>query len=419
MLKRMAFAKHERAVIVLLLLVNILNFIDRQLPYILVDAIKNDLHLSDAQIGLMAGVVFAVVYSLATIVLAQMADRFSARWVIVVALSFWSLATALSGVAQNFSQLIAVRSAVAAGEAGSTPSGHAVIARAISVERRGLALALFSLGVPIGSMLGLMLGGWINDAMGWREAFFVVGLPGVIVAFLSWRMLPETQPRTAVRPKPHRLADTLRHLFALRSFTHMTAASTLFAIGAYAMNVFAPAFLMRTYAMDSAEAGAALGLASGIGGLIGTFVGGVLADSLGRRDPRWRQLIPALGLALCVPTALGAWLAPNGVVSVGLLTLVNLLGLLYFAPTFAAVQMLVPDEIRATAAAVLLFALTLIGSSVGPYVIGWVSDMLTPTFGSLSLRYALCLLAVTMAWSAWHFFLAARALPHDLAQRGT
>lgn len=125
-------------------------------------------------------------------------------------------------------------------------------------------------------------------------------------------------------------------------------------------------------------------------------------------------MIPAIGMALCVPVALGAWLVPHAMLSLVLLTFVYGLGLLYFAPTFAAAQLLVPDDIRAMAAAVLLFCLTLVGSSVGPFVIGWVSDLLAPNVGALSLRYAMCLLAITMAWSALHFYFAARALPTDI-----
>lgn len=401
-----------------LLLVNILNFVDRQLPYILVDSIRSDLGLTDAQIGLMAGVAFAVVYSFAGLPLARLADRFGARGVITASLAFWSLATAVSGFAQNFVHLILARAGVAAGEAGSTPAAHALISRTYAANRRGLVLAIFSLGVPIGSMLGLMLGGWINDTVGWRQAFFVVGFPGVLVALLAWLFLPRTSVGPKSEPAPHsNFMASVQILFRMRSFRHMAAASSLFAIGSYAMNVFAPAFLMRTHAMSSAQAGLWLGIVSGLGGLVGTFAGGALGDWLGRGDPRWRQWVPAIGMAVCVPIALAAWLAPQPAVSLVLLALVYLLGLLYYAPTFTAAQLLAPDDMRATAAAILLFCLTLVGSSVGPYVVGWVSDWLAPTYGALSLRYALCLLAFTMAGSALHFFWAARALPADLVAR--
>lgn len=413
-MKIQPFVGRGLLIVIVLLLVNILNFVDRQLPFILIDAIRRDLHLNDAQIGLMAGVSFAVVYSFAALPLAWAADRFSAKWVIAISLAFWSLMTAAGGVANNFGQLLLARAGVAAGEAGSTPAAHALIARLFPDQRRALVLAIFSLGVPIGGTIGLALGGWINDVAGWREAFFFVGLPGLAVAALVWFVLPNVGRDHVEKTQRTSYPAAVKFLFKLRSFRHMAAASALFAIGSYAMNVFAPAFLMRTHEMTAAQAGLGLGLASGIGGLIGTFAGGMLADVLGRRDPRWRQWVPAIALALCAPVALGAWLAPSAAVSMVLLTLVYMLGLMYFAPTFSAAQSLAPDEIRATASAVLLFCLTIVGSSVGPYVIGQVSDHLVPQFGHLSLRYAMCLLSVTMAWSALHFFFAARALKEDL-----
>lgn len=413
-MKLRPFAGRGLVILIVLLLVNILNFVDRQLPFILIDAIRAELKLSDAQIGLMAGVSFAVVYSFAALALAWAADRFSARWVIGLSLAFWSLMTAAGGVAQNFFHLLLARAGVAAGEAGSTPAAHAMIARLYSDERRALVLAIFSLGVPIGGTIGLALGGWINDAWGWREAFFFVGLPGLIVAILAMIVLPKGSSASAPGVARTPYGSAMVFLFRLRSFRHMAAAASLFATGSYAMNVFAPAFLMRTHVMTAAEAGLALGLISGIGGLIGTFAGGMLADTLGKRDTRWRQWVPAIAMLLSTPIALGAWLAPDPWVSMILLTFVYLLGMMYFAPTFSAAQSLAPDEIRATASAVLLFCLTIVGSSVGPYVIGWVSDLLTPRFGHLSLRYAMCLLAITMLWSALHFFLAAKALKEDL-----
>ncbi len=405
-------------ILVVLLLVNILNFIDRLLPSILVDSIRADLGLTDAQIGLMAGVAFAVIYSFSGVALARLSDRRSARNVMSLALAFWSVATALSGLAQGFAHLFIARAGVAAGESGSTPAGHALIARVFPASRQALALAVFSLGVPIGSTLGLMLGGWINDTFNWRAAFCVVGLPGLLVAGLVRLCIPDPPHQSPQRTPVEALGGTLRFLFALRSFRHMAAASSLFAIGSYAMNVFAPAFLMRVHHMSATRAGFALGVASGIGGLIGTFAGGMLGDWFGRDDPRWRQGIPAIGLALSAPTALGAFLVPDPTLSLLLLTGVYLLGLLYFAPTFAAAQLLVPDSIRASTSAVLLFFLTLIGASVGPYVVGLASDLLVPRFGALSLRYALCLLPLTMGWAAVHFLLAARALPADFARHG-
>jgi predicted MFS family arabinose efflux permease len=398
----------------LLLLVNVLNFVDRLLPSVLVESIRRDLHITDTQIGLIGGLAFAVIYSFASVGLARIADRWSPRSVVALSLGVWSFATAVSGVTQSFMQLFLARASVAAGEAGSTPAAHAIIARAYPPERRSLVMAIFSLGVPIGAMIGLAMGGWINDELNWRAAFFVVGLPGLIVALLVRFVVPDP-PHQHSEGGAQRFWSTLRSLFGLRSFRHIAIASSLFAIGSYAMNVFAAAFLIRTHHLTAARAGAAFGFAFGVGGLVGTFAGGTLADWLGRRDPRWRQGVPAVGLLLAAPVSLVAFTASSLTISWICLTLTYCFGLLYYAPSFACVQSLVRDGFRATAAGVLLFCLTLIGASVGPWFVGFVSDLLKPTYGVLSIRYAMSLLPLTMLWSALHFYLAARALPADLA----
>ena len=184
-------------VLCLLLLVNVLNFVDRLLPSVLVEAIRRDLHISDTQIGLIGGLAFAIIYSFASVGLARIADRWSPRSVVALSLGVWSFATAISGVTQSFAQLFLARASVAAGEAGSTPAAHAIIARVYPPDRRALVMAIFSLGVPIGAMIGLSMGGWvINDALNWRAAFFVVGLPGLVVALLVRWVVPDPPHRS-------------------------------------------------------------------------------------------------------------------------------------------------------------------------------------------------------------------------------
>jgi predicted MFS family arabinose efflux permease len=400
----------------LLMLINVVNFIDRQLPFILIGAIKADLKLTDSQIGLMAGLSFAVIYSFAALPLAHAADRWSPRWVLVFSLATWSAMTALSGLASSFTYLVLSRAGVAASEAGCTPSAHALVSRLIAPSRRALALALFSIGVPIGSTIGLMLGGWINDVANWRTAFFVVGLPGLMIAVVAGLALPKSAPARSAEVGSQRFSTTLRQLLALRSFRCMAIASALYASGSYAINVFAPAFLMRVHGLTAAQAGLHMGVVFGVGGLAGTFAGGVLADWLARRDESWRQRLPAIGQWVSLPTALAAWLTPDLNLATLFLTISYLAGLLYFAPTFAAAQLLAPERGRAMATAVLMFCLTLVGSSVGPLFVGWLSDALAPAFGRLSLRYALCSMAVTIALSAVFFHIAARAFPTDLSK---
>ena len=403
--------------IILLMLVNVVNFIDRQLPFILIEAIKTDLKLSDTQVGLLAGLAFALIFSLASLPLAYLADRWSPRHMLAVTLAAWSMLTALTGFAGNFAGLLAARMGAAAGEAGCAPSAHALIARAFPAERRALVLAIFSLGVPIGAMVGLILGGLINDLANWRTAFFIIGFPGLLLALVAWLVLPNTEAAPHPSGASRGFLSGMRHLLSLSSFRHMVAGSSLYASGSYAINVFAAAFLIRVHGLTTAQAGLCFGLAFGIGGLIGTFLGGVLSDTLGKRDPKWRQLVPAIGQLLSFPTAIGAWLTSSVTLSVILLALSYVFGLLYFASSFAVAQSLAPDRIRASAAAVLGLFLTLVGASVGPMTVGWVSDLLTPRFGKLSLRYALCTMGITILWSAWHFYRASRALPADLARK--
>ena len=401
-------------VLCLLLFANILNFVDRLLPSVLVESIRHDLHLKDTEIGLIGGLAFAVIYSFAGVGIARIADRSSPRWVIAISLGLWSFATAVSGLAQNFTQLFLARASVAAGEAGSTPAAHALIAGTYPRDRRSSVMAIFSLGVPIGAMLGLTMGGWINDALNWRAAFFVVGLPGLALAVLIRLFVPDPPHQVSAGRSVDKFWSTLRSLFALRCFRHMVAACSLFGVGSYSLNIFTAAFLIRTHHLTATRAGAAFGFAFGVGGFLGTVVGGTLADWLGQRDVRWRLGVPALGVLISVPAAFVAFTSPSLTVAVICLMLTYLFGLAYYAPTFACLQSLVPDRARATAAGILLFFLTLIGASVGPWLVGFMSDMLAPQYGVLSLRYAMILVPATMLWSALHFFLAARALPADL-----
>lgn len=402
-------------VIILLVAVNAANFIDRQLPFILIESIKRDLRLTDGQVGLMAGLGFAVVFSCSALILARVADRWSERHMVALTLGVWSLMTTLSGLANSFGAMFAARLGVAASEAGCNPAAHAYIARAFAPDRRAFILALFSLGVPIGSMTGLVLGGWINDAFGWRTAFLLVGTPGLLLAIAAWLAMPSL-PRPTEGVQDTGMLMGFRLLFGMRTFRHMAAGCGLYACGSYAMNVFASAFLIRIHGLSAAQAGLGFGITFGVGGLVGTLLGGLLADTLGKRAPRWRLLIPAVGQLLSLPTLAAAWLVSDALASIVLIGFGYAFGLLFFAPTFAVAQSLAPDHMRASASALLGFCLTLAGASIGPTVVGWASDWLRPTYGVESLRYALSLMSITIMLSAWQFFAASRHAARDLAR---
>ncbi|HMO69777.1 MAG TPA: MFS transporter, partial [Novosphingobium sp.] len=371
--------------------------------------------LGDTQLALLTGVSFAVVYSIAALPLARLADRHQPRFILAGSLALWSVMTALSGLAANFVQLLACRMGVAAFEAGSTPAAHALIARSVRADRRAWGLAVFSLGVPIGSMAGLALGGWINDRLGWREAFLIVGLPGVILAAACALFLPRLAPAAQTGAPQASFGSVLSGLWRLRSFRNMTLGNTFYATASYGVNAFAPAFLMRAHELSSTRSGFLMGFVYAVGGIVGTLGGGVIADRLSRRDEAWRLRVPAIGQALALPTALGAWFVADVHLSVVLMTLAYLFGLFAFAPSFSAAQSLVPDGIRATTSAVMLFVMTLVGSSLGPLAVGAISDALAGSTGALSLRYALAALSLATVLSGLFFFLASRQLAGEVA----
>ena len=404
-------------IMTVLLLVNILNFVDRQIPFILAESIKRDLQLSDTQIGVLGGIAFAVVYSTLGIPLARLGERIGRVWVLSGSLLVWSMLTALGGLAQNYIQLVGTRLGVAAGEAGSTPTAHSLISSYFPPGHRGVPLAIFSLGVPLGTMLGLFAGGWISQIWTWRQAMIAVGVPGLLLALVTIFTLREPPLSNEAKQDPDiSLLQTLMALLKKRSFRHMAAGIAVYSMGANATIVFTPAFLMRTYGMSSAGTGLSLGLLYGVAGVAGTLSGGVLGDWLGKRDQRWRLWLPALGLLIAMPFTLGAWFAPTGALSVLLLSGPKFANLLYIAPIFVALHSIAPLRSRATASAFLIFFNSFIGVSFGPLITGLLSDWLEPSMGVFSLRYALCFVLLTQIWAAFHFWISARSIRADVSE---
>ena len=400
--------------ITVLLLVNILNFVDRQSVFILAEDIKRDLDLTDTDIGLLGGISFAIIYATLGIPLARMAEIYGRKRILAGLLFIWSAMTALGGLAQNFVQLVATRLGVAAGEAGSTPTAHSLISAYFPEHRRGIVLAIFSLGVPLGTMIGLILAGWINQVASWRTAMIALGMPGIFLALLLLVTIKEP-PAQIEKVREQKLGRTLRELWSRPSFRQMAYGQAVYSMGANAAIVFAPAFLMRTYELNSASTGLFLGVAYGVIGVAGTLIGGAMGDRCGQRDARWRLWLPALVLLAAMPLTLGAWFAPSASASVALLAGTKFANLFYFGPIFVALHSIAPVHARGTASAVLLFFNSLIGISVGPLAVGLLSDWLQPSFGQMSLRYALCFVVATQLWAAVHFFIAARSIRQDAA----
>ena len=403
----------------ILVVVYTFNFIDRQILSILLEPIKNELQLSDTQLGFLTGFAFAAFYATLGIPIARLADRTNRRNLIAIALVVWSGMTALSGIATNYWQLLLARIGVGVGEAGCSPAAHSMVADYFPAHQRATALGIYSLGIPIGILFGFLAGGWINQIFGWRLAFFVVGLPGIALALVVWLTVREpprgmAEQRADVQPPPGML-ETFRFLMAKKSFRHLALGGALTAFVGYSYVSWLPSFLTRSYGMHTGEIGTWLGLILGIPGGIGISLGGYLADRFGSRDTRWYLWIVSVALLLGVPFSLGVFTASSAELALLCLAVPVLLGNFYQATTFSQTQGLASLRMRAVAAAVLLFIVNIIGLGAGPQITGILSDLLTPQYGVESLRYALLLVSLVNIWSAWHYYIAGRHLAADLA----
>ncbi|MAI53888.1 MAG: MFS transporter [Gammaproteobacteria bacterium TMED95] len=401
-----------------LVVVYTFNFIDRQILSILLEPIKQDLRLSDTALGMLTGFAFALFYATLGIPIARLADRGNRRNIIAWSLTIWSAMTALSGIAQNFWHLLIARIGVGVGEAGCSPPAHSMIADYFPAENRATALGIYSLGIPVGILFGFIAGGWLNEFFGWRVAFFVVGVPGILLALLVRWSLREpdrgmAEGRQANADQPG-IMETFTYLYQKPSFRHMAIGGGLTAFVGYGIVTWVPSFLIRSYGMDTGEVGTYLGLILGIPGGIGIALGGYLADRYGAKDTRWYLWVVTVALLIAVPITVGVYLSSSATASLLFLILPVLLGNFYQATTFSQAQGLVPLRMRAVAAAVLLFILNIIGLGAGPQMVGVVSDLLAPTYGDESLRYALLALSFVNIWAAYHYYLAGKTLKQDL-----
>jgi predicted MFS family arabinose efflux permease len=406
--------------LVILTIVYSFNFIDRQLLAILQESIKADLGLSDSQLGLLTGFAFAAFYVTAGIPIARWADRTNRRNIVAASLFIWSFMTAISGFAQNFFQLLLARIGVGIGEAGGSPPSHAMISDIFAPHERAGAIGFYSMGVSIGILFGFLAGGWLNEFFGWRVAFMAVGLPGVVLALIVWCTVAEPvrglseqrQDKDASVP----LSQVLALLWNRRVFRHMAFGAGLNAFAGYSTSNWIASFMIRTHDMSTGELGTWLSLTIGLGGAVGVFGGGMLADRLARRDRRWYMWLPALTEFFCVPFMVAVYLVPNAYTSLLLGIVPGILFNLYLGNTIATTHGLVGLRMRALSSAILLLIINIIGLGLGPWTVGLLSDFLAPSLGQDSLRYAMVyLLPAVMFWSACHFFLAARTLREDLA----
>lgn len=413
-------ARARHYALVLLTVVYAFNFIDRQLLAILQESVKLDLGLSDSQLGLLAGFAFALFYASAGIPIARWADHSNRRNIVAAAVFTWSFMTAISGAVQNYTQLLLARIGVGVGEAGGSPPSHSIISDIFPPEKRASAIGFYSTGVNIGILFGFLLGGWINEYFGWRWAFVVVGIPGILLAVLVRFTLREPirglaeQRATTADDTP--FLGVLALLWQRRSFRHMALAAALNAFVGYSSASWTASFMIRSYGMSTGELGTWLAIISGVLGAIGVFCGGLVADKLGPRDQRWYMWVPCLAGVFAIPFIALTYIVNGPYWALAMSVIPGLLQNVYLGNTIAMTHGLVGLRMRALASAVLFLILNLIGMGLGPLLVGMLSDYLQPELGQHSLREAmLYLLPIVMTWSTVHFFLASRSLREDLA----
>lgn len=402
--------KSARYTLGLLLVIYVVNHIDRQVMTILAESIRVDLELSDTQLGLLMGGGFAIFYTFAGIPIARFADRSNRSNIIAVALVIWSAMTVASGLARNFGQLMAARIGVGVGEAGCTPPAHSIISDTFPPGQRATALSAYQLGVPIGTLFGLVAGGYLAEGLGWQTAFFVVGLPGILLAIVAKLTLEEPlrgRFDTGITIEVEPLGKTLAFMARMPSMRHVLIGSSVQTLFLFGVGTFHAVFLQRIHHLSISEAGLRLGLIAGITGGISVFGAGWLADRIGLRDARWVWWIPAIGALLSLPFSYVAYSTENTSLAVGMIAAATFFNHAYSGLTHAIMQGLVKPRMRATMSAIALFAMNLIGGGLGPIAIGQLSDR----FG---LRAAMIMLIVFVAWASVHYLLGARSYVRDL-----
>ena len=383
---------YKRLVLLLLVVAYTLNFIDRTIISTIGQAMKVDLKITDTQLGLLGGLYFALLYTLLGIPLARLAERFSRVNIITAAIIVWSGFTALCGTAASFGQLAAYRFGVGVGEAGLSPPAHSLISDYYEPKKRASALAVYSFGIPLGSMLGAVIGGQMLDHFTWRTAFMLVGIPGILVA-IALKLLVKEPPRghseadggvtaRATAAQTHyslgaeikEIGAVVGSLFGNWPVLNIVLGMTLVSFAGYGGGQFAPPYFIRAFHLSYGEVGLIAGLIAGVSQGIGTLVGGPLTDRLAKINPGWYALAPAIGIALAFPFHVAVYTAPSWQQAAMFLVLPGLFAYVYLGSSFGVVQNMVPTHRRATAAAVFLFFVNLIALGGGPPFAGWVID---------------------------------------------
>ena len=402
-------------VLVVLMMTYVFSYMDRYIMSILLEDVKAEFGFSDLQLGMLSGLAFALLYSTLGIPIARLADRSNRVRIISIAVSVWSIFTALCGAATGFWTLFLARLGVGVGEAGGLAPAHSTLADYFKKEELSRALAVYGLGPSLGAVAGLMIGGAIADAFGWRAAFIAVGLPGVLLAALTYLTVREPK-RGAMDPghvppeNPDNIKTTLSKLWQNRTYVYVNLGHALSIVTMYSITVWLPALFLRNTDFSRSEVGATIGLITLVGGVLGTLSGGFIADYLAKRDERWRAWVSMIAVVASAPVLAAALLATDAQSLTILMGMGIFVFQVSFVPGLAIVQIVVEPGQRAMAAAFVFFLANFIGLGIGPVIVGAISDALAPQFNETSINIALMIMLSFLVVASLCFWLSSRAM---------
>ena len=400
----------------LLTVVATFDYLERYVLSLLLEPIKQDLQLSDSQLGFLTGFAFALFYAVAGIPIARLADRSNRNTIISLTTALWSAMLALCGLVGNFTQLLLVRVGVAVGEAGCLPPAQSLIADYFDRAERPRAMAIYWMCGSSAIIIGYLGGGWLGEYFGWRMTFIVMGLPGILLAILVKVTLREPRLKLkSVRVVEHPpFKEVMNTLWRQRAFRHIAIAFCVSYFFGAGILIWKPTFFMRSHGMEIGELGTWLALVFGATGLFGNYLGGVLASRYAAGKEALQMRTTALTFFLCGLIYLTAYLVANKYIALALLATAGLLASLTVGAVFSAIQSLVNNHMRSVAIAVIFLWANLIGLGLGPIAAGVISDLLTPMFGQESLRYSLVFFSPGYLWVAFHYWKAAKTIEDDI-----
>jgi len=410
---------YQRYALAALTAVFMLSLLDRVLMMLLLQPIKSDLQLSDTQLGFLTGIAFGLFYAVLGVPIARWADRGNRVTIACLSMAVWGVTVMACLFVTSYIQLVFARIAAAVGEAGCKPPTYSLIGDYFpEPAARTRAMAMWMTAGPLAGLIGFISGGWLSEAYSWRVAFFVVGIPGLVLAILVKLTIVEPRSRTGghgqERPVPP-MSEVLHTLWRRPSCRHLCIALVLLYTLGLGLGPWYAAFLMRSHGMGTAELGLWLGLIFSLGGIAGVLAGGYVASRWFAGDEGGQMRLSAGTVASLVPCYVAFLTLPGKYQALIALVPLFVVFNVFLGPTYALMQRLVPDEMRATMMAVVMLLANLIGMGIGPQVVGILSDWLTPTLGNDSLRYAMLIMSFIALWSAFHFWRVAHTVRQDLA----